>query len=398
MKMIGVLKDELRAVTDPRVLGRTRHLLIDILVIGVLAVICHAETWEEMEEFAKAREDWLKQFLDLRGGIPSHDTIGRVFSLIRPRELEMAFISWVKQAAGAGVARDTIGIDGKSLRGTSEPGVGHSRKSLNVVSAWSTARGIVLGQVKSNGRGHSEVSAALELLDMLNIKNMIVVADAGVGRESVVKRIVAGKGDYVFPIKSNSRRHFDEVVSLVDNTSDLETYCVREDGHGRKEVRTISVVRRAQFPEKFNKDKNKTEHFKKLKAVGKVVYEREFPETAPFRYVDGSYKATTNPIRRETETRYFITSLKLSPKGILGQLRLQWAIENQLHWSLDVQLGEDANKTRNKIAAENLAVARKIALNLVKQDKSSRIGVKSKLKRAGWDLNYLESLLFMSTF
>lgn len=402
MKMIGVLKDELHAVSDPRVSGRTQHLLIDILVIGVLAVICHAETWEEIASFAKARKEWLKKFLDLPNGIPSHDTIARVYSIINPKELEIAFISWVKrvQSSHYKYKKDTICIDGKSLHGTSESTHGQARKCLHVVSAWSTTQGIVLGQLKARGKGNAEVSAALDLIDLLNVEKMILVGDAGIGKVSVVERVVEKKADYIFPIKSDSRKYFDEVKMMFEkkSTYEQEVCIVEEEGHGRAEKRIISVIRKDQFPINFNKSANGSEHFLKLNAIGKVVYERKLAETAPFTYESGKREITKDPMRIETETRYFITSLKRTPRGLLEQLRLQWSIENKLHWSLDVNLGEDANKTRNKVAAENLAVARKIALNLVKQDKTLKVGLKSKLKQAAWDLNYLEQILLKTKF
>lgn len=398
MKMIHVLKDELHAVSDPRVIARTQHLLIDILVIGVLAVICHAETWEEVSGFAYAREEWLKKFLALPNGIPSHDTIARVYSLVEPKELERAFISWVKRVQKKHKKGDTICIDGKSIRGTSESTFGVSRKCLHVVSAWSTAQGLVLGQLRARGKGNAEVSAALELIELLDIEKMILVGDAGIGKVSVVQKIVERKADYIFPIKSNSQKYFDQVKEMFVKQKNTENYSIEESGHGRKERRTVSVIRRDEFPSEFNKSANGDDHFLNLNAVGRVIYERELAETAPFIKKNGKYEVRKNPIRQETETRYFITSLRRSSKELLDQLRLQWSIENKLHWSLDVNLGEDANKTRNKIAAENLAVARKIALNLVKQDKTKKVGLKSKLKQAAWDLQYLEHLLMKAVF
>lgn len=399
MKMITLLKDELSAVRDPRVLGRTQHLLIDILILGILAVICHAETWEEMEDFGRAREQWLRKFLELPSGIPSHDTIARVFSLIDPRELGLAFIGWVKQVREKAKAGDTICIDGKSLHGASESSWGQGRKGLHVVNAWSTTQGLVLGQLKAGGRGNAETSAAQELLDLLDVEKMILVGDAGIGKVGIVEKIVEKKADYVFPLKSNSRQFYEDTRALIGRSTreHLDLHVVEEKGHGRKEKRTIEVLRKKYFPKNFNRnEKTKEEHFKKLRAIGKITYERELPETSPFVWKEGKREIATDPIRRETEIRYFITSLEVPAAEIMEKIRLQWAIENQLHWSLDVSLGEDANKTRNKVAAENLAVARKIALNLVKQDTSRRIGIKSRLKRAGWDQEYLQNLLLHS--
>jgi predicted transposase YbfD/YdcC len=392
MQIITKLKDELSAVSDPRVLGRTKHELVDILILGILGVICHAETWEEIEDFGKARKTWLKKFLSLPGGIPSHDTISRVFSIIQPKELELAFISWVKQVRAEQKSRDTICIDGKSISGTFEAKFGQGRTGLHVVNVWSTTQGIVLGQMKAKGRGNAEVVAALDLLELLDIEKMILVGDAGVGKISIINKIVEKKADYIFPIKSNSKTYFEQVKQMFTelDKSQIETHSIQEVGHGRKEYRRVEVIRKKDFPKSFDSN-----HFKNIKAVGKIIYERELPEIAPFTWVDGKREIATEPIRRETQTRYFITSLDLSSKGLMEQVRLQWAIENQLHWSLDVNLGEDANKTRNKVAAANFAVARKIALNLVKQD-PSRQGLKSKLKKAGWDQDYLEQLLLKS--
>lgn len=375
-------------------------MLIDILVIGILAVICHAETWEEMEDFASAREDWLRQFLQLPGGVPSHDTIARVFSLIDPRELEVAFIKWVRRAQAKRSNGDTVCIDGKSLKGTVESNLGQGRRCLHVVNAFSTAQGIVLGQVKASGRGNAEVSAALELLDMIDIEKTVILADAGIGRVGVANKIIEKKGDYIFPIKSNSGGYYDAIRARFENedANDLEGCQIAERGHGRSEVRTLSIIRCSDFNEEMNLNRFGEEHFAQLNAIGRITYEREVKETAPFIYVDGKRAITTSPTRIETETLYFITSLKCSAKEMAVRLRHQWAIENQLHWCLDVSLGEDSNRTRNKIAAQNLAVARKIALNLVKQDKSRRIGLKSRLKRAGWDLQYLEALLMKAVF
>ena len=395
MQMITLLKDELSVIEDPRVVGRTRHQLIDILVLGILAVICHAETWEEMEDFGYAKMEWLKKFLDLPNGIPSHDTISRVFSLIEPKELEFAFSEWVLkiQVSNKNRTKDTICLDGKSVHGTTTSGMGQGRSCLHLVSAWSTKQGLVLGQVKSQGRGHSESSAALELLDLIDIENMVIVADAGIGRISVCNKIKEKKADYIFPIKANSKKYFDQIKeAFEENEVKLDSYRTEEAHHGRVEIRTAYVIRKKDFPFDLNEVKD---HFPGLQAVGKIVYERLFPETAPFIYNNGKRKMTDLPIREETQSRFFFTSLNLSTKGLMEKLRSQWGIENQLHWSLDVQLGEDANRTRNKIAAQNLCVARKIALNLVKQD-PSRQGLKSKLKKAGWDLDYLENLLLSS--
>ena len=206
------LSGQLSHVRDPRVLNRSRHLLIDILVLGILAIICHAETWTGMEDFGHGKEQWLRKFMDLPGGVPSHDTISRVFSIVNPRELGGAFIAWVNTIRKKHDVQDVICLDGKVVRGTIEHKEGQGRTRLNLVSGWATANGLVPGQIKTE-TGGSETSAALELIDLLDIENMITVGDASIGSSSVVNQVVSNKADYIFPAKANSRGFFPRVKS-----------------------------------------------------------------------------------------------------------------------------------------------------------------------------------------
>lgn len=398
MELIYSLKEELSEIDDPRVLGRTRHSLLDVLVLSVLAIICQAETFVDIESFGKAKESWLSKFLDLPNGIPSHDTIARVFSLIDPEQFELAFISWVNRVRARSGVKDVLCFDGKTVAGTISHNEGQGRTRLNLVSVWSTAQGLVLGQRKAGSGGQSEKAAAAELLDLIDVKDVTIVADAGIGSSGFVNKVVEKGGDYIFPIKANTRPLHSELVETFEGIPEknsaskiVETHSSKDKGHGRKEQRHCTIIRKKNFAPSLAAA---VSHLDNAKVLGRVVYESKEKETRPTIQSEGRYIRTTDKIRTKKEVRYFVSSLDLSAKSLMDKLRLQWSIESRLHWVLDVSLGEDGNKTRNHIAAENLAVVRKIAINLVRQDKASKIGVRSKLKRAGWDSDYLETLLF----
>lgn len=405
MNTFTILKNYFEDISDPRVLGRTQHKLIDILVMGVIAIMVHAETWVEMEEYCNSNIDWFKKFLDLNNGVPSHDTFCRVFSLIDPVELESAFMKWVEDSRNE-VSNDVIAIDGKAVKGTKTRTSITGRSCLNIVSAWSTQSNLVLGQIKAASGGRSESTAAKSLIDQLNIKGMTIVGDAGVGTRSLLEKIIDKEANYIFPVKNNSRKKFTQIKKQFDGIADrgsrskkVETCSVSEDGHGRKDFRSCTIIRKANLPPDFNLDDKNEEHYKKLNVIGRIVYRSEAPETRPLIQTgkgDGSseYKAPESGMRIKEEVRYFVTSLNGSPRELLEKMRLQWSIESKLHWVLDVGFGEDANKTRNRVAAQNLCVARKIALNLARHEKTVKAGAKAKLKKAGWDSNYLEKLLF----
>ena len=401
MDLLESLKEELGEIPDRRVLGRTRHVLSDILVLSTLAILCQAETWIDIESFGHSKLEWLKGFLELPNGIPSHDTISRVFSLVEPTEFEKAFVNWVNRVRLKRGVTDVLCIDGKVVRGTVPKHGGNSRGGLTVVSVWSTVDGLVIGQTKANGTGNGEVVAITELLNLLNIEGLIVVGDAGIGKKSVMEKIVAQGGDYVFPIKGNSglthqviKETFSKFSEKKSTSKLVQTHSIREKGHGRVEHRHCTILHKRNFPAELAAIASK---LPALKTVGRIVYESSEKETRPYIYADGEYLPVTDPVRKKKEVRYFISSLKLSAKNIMEKLRLQWAIENQLHWVLDVSLHEDGNKTRNRIAAANLSTVRRIAVNLVKQDKTTKAGIKTKLKKAGWNSKYLENLLFKSS-
>ncbi len=380
------------------------------MVIGVLAVICHAESWYEIELFARTKETWLRQFLDLPNGIPSHDTFDRVFGIVDPHEFEICFMEWINEVR-VKRGEDTICIDGKTHNGTKITRHGQVRDILTTVSAWSTVSGLVLGQIKANGGGSCEVEPAKDLIKMLDLKSVTVVADAGIGSGPVAREIREKKGNYLFPIKKNSRDFYLEIEKIFDLLdkkellpSKMDTCVTERKGHGRNEKRTTISIPLKSLRKGLNLKKNGEEWYKDLKTIGRIIYERNEKENRPF--INSTVTESTIRVgrreneapsqrRTKTEIRYFVTNLEGTAEFFSEKIRLQWSIENQLHWVLDVSLGEDGNRTRNKVAASNLATARRIAINLVKQDKS-KSSIRFRLKRAGWDQEYLESILFKS--
>jgi predicted transposase YbfD/YdcC len=407
VSIFEVLKNELNSIEDPRILGRTKHKLIDILIIGCLAVVCHAETWQEIVNFGNAKIDWLKKYLDLDNGIPSHDTFNRVFSLIAPKKLEIIFINWLNTCR-EDIDNDIIGIDGKTLKGTVKTKLGKSRDCLHVVNAWSTASETVIGQIKASGAGNCETTAAKELLDVLDISGKIVVCDAGVGRSSFIQKVLDKGAHYMTPIKGNPKvpyKKVDDIFSKIKEKNSaskrVETLTETVNKHGRKEKRYCTIIRKENFPKDlfFNKNMEK-EYYPRVQVIGRIVYEIKEKETRPWIQENNGknhrskYKLPISEIREKKFVKYFITSLNSDIEEIFKAIRLQWSIENKLHWVLDTSFGEDANRTKNKVVAQNLALVRKIALNLAKQDKTKKMGMKTKLKLAGWDAQYLEQLLF----
>lgn len=409
MNLFENLQIHLMDLSDPRVVTRASHNLIDIMVIGVISIICGAESWYEMEKFAHAKELWFKKFLDLPNGVPSHDTFSRIFGLVDPKQFELCFMNWVKESREK-LKNDTICIDGKVSKGTMTSSNGQVKSALSTVSAFSTLSGVVLGQAKSAGTGYSEVSAAKELLDLLDIKGLTIVGDAGIGRRSVLKKIREKKANYVFPIKKNAGDFYEKVEALFSGfnpgkskSKKIDEFKTQDKGHGREETRICTLIRKKHFPKDLNLHSDGDEICPGLYTIGRMVYTSYEKENRPFVHksleeggskVEIQRRSEEVELRMKTETRFFITNFNKDSEFLMEKLRLQWSIENQLHWILDVSLGEDGNRTRNKVAAQNLATVRKIAINLVRQDTTKKAAIKTKIKMAGWDESFLEQLLF----
>lgn len=363
--------DHFCSLSDPRILLKTRHKLIDIIVITLCAVLAGADEWTEIAEFGRIREKWFRTFLELPFGIPSHDTFGRVFSMIRPEEFEKCFLDWVR-AAFRDIAPQVVAIDGKTLRHSYDRS--SKKAAIHMVSAWATENRLVLGQVRTEEKSN-EITAIPELLKVLALNGCIVTIDAMGCQKEIVKRIVEQGADYVISLKGNQGTLHKELELLFQNAKKNEfkdlshqTYETTDGEHGRIEIRRFTTTAEVDWFE----DKSKWE---KLTSFGMVESERQLGD------------------KTTRETRYYISSLPSDAKIFAQASRGHWGIENGLHWSLDIAFREDDSRIRIGHAATNLGIIRHFALNLIKQDKTRKIGVKGSRKRAGWDKRYLHRLL-----
>jgi predicted transposase YbfD/YdcC len=367
-----VLFESLTRIDDPRREHQKLHSLFDILVITICGVICGAEHWNEIEEFGEAKQEWFATFLELENGIPSHDTFRRVFILLDNIELKEVFVEWINSAVS--LSRGSlVNLDGKNLGGSKEPSKG--KKALNVVSAWASEQSVVLGQVKTDEKSN-EITAIPELLKILALEGCIVTIDAMGCQTEIVKEIVKKEADYVISLKGNQGNLYEDVKDYLDWAKrekfkgiEFDWCSSLEKDHGRIEERRCYVTEEIEWLEQKDDWAN-------LKSIIMVEAIRE---------VIGKEETT--------ERRYFISSLEANAEKALRAVRGHWAIENQLHWCLDIGFREDECRVREAKSAENLATVRHIGLNLLKQEKSCKLGIKSKRKKAGWDESYLLKVL-----
>jgi predicted transposase YbfD/YdcC len=349
---------------DPRVERNREHLLEEILLIAIAAVLSGAESWNDMSDYGKAKQEWLKTFLTLRSGIPSHDTFNRVFSALDPEEMERGFADWIGSIARL-TAGEVVAIDGKALCGTREGG----KKIVHMVSAWAEGNGLVLGQRRVDEKSN-EITAIPKLLNALELAGTVVTIDAMGCQRDIASRIVEKKADYVLAVKENQGNLLAEVK---DSFQMLPADAVIEEvdcGHGRVEQRKCSVIGNVSLVEK-------AAEWASLQGLVRIEAERY-------------HKATG---KTEREIRYYITSLKPDAERLNRVIRQHWGIENKLHWVLDVGFGEDLSRKRAGHAAQNFSLLNRIALNILKQEKTSKRGIKGKRLKAAWDHPYLLKLL-----
>lgn len=356
---------------DPRV-HRTRvHSLEGILFLCLCAVICGANDPVSIERFGKARKEFLARFVDLAGGIPSHDTIGRVLAKLSPGALQAMFAQWMSAVAKA-TDQEVIAIDGKTLRRAVDKARGGA--FVHMVSAWSTANGVVLGQVATSEHSN-EITAIPRLLELLELKNCLVTIDAIGCQTEIVDAIVARGGDYLISVKDNQPKLNAAVSATFDaalsaNRWPKDSHAMSEESsHGRTDVRRCWVLEvDDSFPERD-----------RWKGLAKIVYvERES-------VVGG---------KKSVGMRLFITSrASLTAKEALAAVRSHWQVENKVHWTLDVAFREDESRLRAENAAENLAVVRHTALNLLRNVKGSKVGIKNRRLEAGWSEEFLMKVL-----
>jgi predicted transposase YbfD/YdcC len=369
------LKAHFTTLPDPRAQHSIEHLLIDIVMITICAVICGAESWVEIESYGKAKQEWLETFLELPNGIPSHDTIERVFARLRPEALQQCFLSWV-QAVFEITDGQLIAVDGKTLRGSYERG--GKQGMIHMVSAWAVQNRIVLGQRKVHEKSN-EITAIPELLSVLDLDGAIVSIDAMGCQTAIAQQIIEQQGDYVLALKGNQGNLHEDVAQLFDyarqqNFRGIEHdyYETQEQAHGRVETRRYWVMGQTDYL-------IGAENWAKLTTIGCVESQRQIGD------------------KTTCETRYYLLSLPLDAKQFAGSVRGHWGIENQLHWMLDVAFREDQSRSTLGYSGENLAVIRHLALNLLTQEKTARGGIHAKRLKAGWDEHYLLKVLSQSS-
>lgn len=368
---VGSIKRYFRRVLDPRVQGRTRHLLIDIFVIAICGVIADCDGWSEIVQFGEKRQAWFKRFLKLPHGIPAHDTFERVFNQVDPRAFETCLLNWLKDISEM-VGLPHIAIDGKSLRHSSRRSKG--LKMLHSVGAWATEQQLILGQVMTDAKSN-EITAIPQLLQLLDIRGALVTVDAMGCQKAIAKQIVDQGGNYVLVVKDNQEHLLDDIQTTVEKAldGDLPAQEVQhytspvETGHGRQEQRSYTVIHNVE-------DIRNRDQWEKLTTVGMCRSER-------------TIKGKTS-----TEVRYFIGSRRLSARRYGKVLRNHWDIENNLHWHLDVSFGEDASTIHRRHAGTNFAALRRVALSLLKQN-PSKLSIPMKRKEAALDSDFLAEIL-----
>lgn len=365
------LLDHFSQVSDPRIDRTKEHKLIDILTIAICAMICGADNWVAMEQYGNSKQEWLKQFLELPNGIPSHDTIARVFGRIDPSEFEQCFCNWVKEVAQL-IPGEVISIDGKTLKHSGSKGIG--KKAIHLVNAWANEQRLVLGQKKVNDKSN-EITAIPELIKVLELSGCLVTIDA-MGTQTKIAQLIQDRGaDYCLALKGNHQYLYERVVHLFDQAEGIDWSFVEHDfyrtinkGHGRTEIRRYWTMPVSELF--FDPDQ-----WVGLQSIGLVESVRK--------------------IGTETTTskRYYLNSFSSNAQLLADAVRSHWGVENNLHWVLDVAFSEDDCPVHSQNAPENLAQLRKMSLNLLSGEKTAKIGVANKRLKAAWDNNYLAKIL-----
>jgi predicted transposase YbfD/YdcC len=354
----------------------TLHTLETILTITILATICGAQNWVEIEHWGKAKAAWLAEFLDLTHGIPSHDTFGRVFAVLDPTSLQQAFVSWMQ--ALADLRQDIVALDGKTIRRSLDRADG--KGPIHVVNAWASANEVVLAQFKVDAKTN-EITALPELLRMLNLAGAVVTIDAMGCQVEIARQIQEQGADYVLSVKENQPSLYHDCADLfawllgphpLDQPVALGHDAQVDGGHGRIETRRVWST----------------------EALEGLVSGERWPGLTSLVMVESLRQLGEE---ESVERRYYLSSLPGitddDARRLNRVIRTHWEIENRVHWVLDVAMGEDVNRTRKGESAQNLALIRKLALNLLRQEQSVQVGIAAKQKRAGWDHDYLLKIL-----
>ena len=367
---MGGLIEIFRDIPDPRSGNGIRHRLDEILTIAILAILCDCAKFTEMELFGQEREGWLRTFLSLENGIPSHDTFGDVFAALSPDAIQARFISWVETIREK-VSGDIVPVDGKTIRRSKD--LGNNRKAIHIVSAWSAANGIVLGEIATDEKSN-EITAIPDLLSMLELKGCIVTIDAMGTQTNIASTIVDCGADYVLAVKENQQLlHQDIKLYFSTESSSCDSAKTTEKSHGRYETRECWVS--TDIGWLYNKD-----NWSGISGIGMIRSTRQMV---------GSDKV-------ETSVKYFIYSKNMTAMELLAANRAHWGIENGLHWVLDMDFREDESRMRLGNCATNMNVFRHLALNLIKTESSTKASVNMKRKRCALSLEYLLKVIGIS--
>lgn len=351
-------------ISDPRDTRKISHLLTDIIGLSIIATISGCEGYEDIEEFGKTREAWLRKYLQLPNGIPSHDTIERLFEALNPKEFSACFGSWV-QATFELTDEQLLHIDGKSNRRSYDSFTG--KKMLHSVSVYAGKSRLSLAQHKVDEKSN-EITVIEPLLEPLDIKGQVVTIDAMGCQKEIAKVITQKKGHYILSVKDNQKQLHQEIQTAFNITPTAEIHNTLEKDHGRIEERTCSVITDLRFVDE-------AVNWAALCCIICIVSKR-----------------TVNN-KTTSETRYFISDVKQNAAFFLHAIRSHWGIENSLHWVLDVIFHEDYCRKRKDNAAENFNLIRKMALNIIRKHKADKKSLRRRRLNAAWDIDYLEKLL-----
>ena len=356
---------------DPRRDNR-RHLLMDIIVIAICASICGANSWLDIELFGHAKYAWLKGFLELSHGIPSHDTFGRVFAVLNVEQFQRCFAVWI-QAVEERTQGQIIALDGKQLRRSHDKALG--KRAIYMVSAWASENGVVFGQRKVDDKSN-EITAIPQLLDMLEVSGCIVTTDAMGCQTAIAEKAIENGADYVFVVKENQGRLLETIRGLFDDPDEMRwVHCdyhkTVDKGHGRIEIRECWATSDQEYLQYIASRAD----WKALQSIAMVQAERRIGD------------------EKTVKRRYLISSLEGDAQRLLHAARTYWEIENKVHWVLDIAFREDDCRVRKGNGAQNFAVLRHIALNMLRRETTEKCSIRAKRLKAGWDHDYLLKVL-----